>query len=138
MTGPSLSSDPQDLDALTLSHILLLRRNHSSPPDVFDESDKFKARWKHVHLLANEFWQRWTREYLPMLQERQKWLRQQPNFQVEDLVLMADKKTPRGRWPKALVEQTFPDSEDIVGQVVVRIVDGVYRRDVRKVWKRSC
>ena len=54
----SVSSDPQDLEALTTNHILLLRRNPSSPPDVFEESDKFKARWKHVHLLANEFWQR--------------------------------------------------------------------------------
>jgi len=45
---------------------------------------------------------------------------------------MADKNTPRGRWPKALVEQTFPDSEGIVRQVVVRTADGVYRRDVRK------
>ena len=127
-----VSSDPHDLDALTPNHILLLRRNPCSPPDVFDESDKFKARWKLVHLLADEFWQRLTKEYLPTLQERQKWLRQQPNFQVGDLVLMADKNTPRGRWPKALVEQTFPDSEGIVRQVVVRTADGVYRRDVRK------
>ena len=100
-----VSSDPQDLDALTPSHILLLRRNPSSP-GVFNESDQFRARWKLVHLLANEFWQRWTKEYLPTLQERQKWLRQQPNFGVGDLVLMADKNTPRGQWPKALVEQT--------------------------------
>lgn len=65
-----VSSNPQDLDALTPSHILLLRRNPCSSQDVFDESDKFKARWKLVHLLANEFWQRWTKEYLPTLQER--------------------------------------------------------------------
>ena len=127
-----VSSDPRDLDALTPSHILLLRRNPCSPPDVFNKSDQFKARWKLVHLLANEFWQRWTKEYLPTLQERQKWLRQQPNFEVGDLVLMADKNTPRGQWPKAFVEQTFPDSEGIVRQVVVRTADGVYRRDVRK------
>ena len=42
-----------------------------------------------------------------------------PNFQVGDLVLMADKNIPRGQWPKALVEQVFPDSEGIVRQVVV-------------------
>ena len=60
-----VSSDPQDLEALTPNHILLLRRNPSSAPDVFKESDKFKARWKHIHLLADHFWQRWTKEYLP-------------------------------------------------------------------------
>ncbi|XP_074632496.1 uncharacterized protein LOC141890859 [Acropora palmata] len=127
-----VSSDPQDLEALTPNHILLLRRNSSSAPDVFKESDKFKARWKHIHLLADHFWQRWTKEYLPTLQERQKWLRPQPNFEIGDLVLMADRNTPRGQWPKALVEQTFPDSEGLVRQVVIRTADGVYRRDVRK------
>ena len=40
-----VSSDPQDLEALTPNHILLLRRNSSSPPDKFEESDRFKARW---------------------------------------------------------------------------------------------
>ena len=129
-----VSDDPKDLEALTPNHILLLRRNPSSSPDVFEESDRFKARWKHVHLLANEFWQRWTREYLPTLQERQKWLQPKPNFKVGDLVLLADKNLSRGQWPKGLVGQTFraPDSEGMVRQVVVRIADGAYRRDVRK------
>jgi len=45
---------------------------------------------------------------------------------------MADKNTPRGQWPKALVKQVFPDSEGMVRQVVVRTADGVYRKDVRK------
>ena len=46
----SASSDPQDFEALMPNHILLLRRNQSFCLDVFEESDKFKARWKHVHL----------------------------------------------------------------------------------------
>ena len=136
----SVSSDPQDLEALAPNHVLLLRRNPSSPPDVFEESDKFKARLKHVHLLANEFWQRWTKEYLPTLHERQKWLCPKSNVGVGDLVLMADKNLPRGQWPKALAKQTFPDSEGMVRQVVVRTADGVYRGDVRKLLflQRSC
>lgn len=127
-----VSDDPKDLEALTPNHILLLHRNPSSSPDLFDESDRFKARWKHVHLLANEFWQRWTREYLPTLQERQKWLQPKPNYKVGDLVLLADKNLSQGQWPKGLVEQTYPDSEGMVRQVVVRTADGVYRRDVQK------
>ena len=128
-----VSIDLQDLEALTPNHILLMGRNPSSAPDVFNkESDKLKARWKRIHLLADHFSQRWTKEYLPTLQERQKWLRPQLNFGVGDLVLMADRKTPRGYWPKALAKQTFPDSEGLVRQVVIRTADGVYRRDVRK------
>ena len=129
-----VSSDPQDFEALTPNHILLSRRNPSSAPDVFKESDKFKARWKHIniHLLADHFWETWTKQYLTTLQERRRWLRPQPNFEVGDLVLMADRKTPRGQWSKALVGQTFSDSEGLVHQVVIRTADGVDRRVVRK------
>ena len=38
-----VSSDPQDLEALKPSHILLLRQNASLPPDTFEECDLFKA-----------------------------------------------------------------------------------------------
>lgn len=128
----SVSNDSNDLDALTPSHILLLRQNPCSAPDEFQDSNKYRARWKHVHLLANDFWRRWMKEYLPILQEHQRWLHRKPNFQAGDLVLVADRNTPRDQWPKALVKQIFPDSDGIVRRVIVRTAEGVYQRDVRK------
>lgn len=66
-----VSSDPGDSEALTPNHILLSRQNPRSAPCELEDSDKFQARWKHVHILSNEFRARWSKEYLPMLQERQ-------------------------------------------------------------------
>ena len=120
------------MDALTPNHILLLRQNQCTAPGEFGDMDRFQARWKHVHILANEFWQRWVKEYLPMLQERQKWLKQRPNVKVGDLVIMKDGHIPRGQWPKALVEETLPDSDGVVRQVLVRSTNGIFRRDIRK------
>ena len=127
-----VSSDPSDLEALTPNHILLLRQNPCSAPCELKDSDKFRARWKHVHILSNEFWTRWVKEYLPMLQERQKWLKQKRNFKVGDLVIMKDANLPRGQWPKALVQEIFPDSDGVVRQVLVKGAAGVFRRDIRK------
>ncbi|XP_044175355.1 uncharacterized protein LOC122958515 [Acropora millepora] len=127
-----VSSDSSDLEPLTPNHILLLRHNPCSAPIEFEDSDKFQARWKRVHILANEFWARWVKEYLPMLQERQNWLKQRRNFKVGDLVIMKDPNIPRGQWPKALVQETFPDSDGVVRQVLVMSATGVFRRDVRK------
>ena len=127
-----VSSDPSDLEPLTPNHILLLRHNPCSAPSEFEDSDKFQARWKRVHILANEFCARWVKEYLPMLQERQKWLKRRRNFKVGDLVIMKDTNIPRGQWPKALVQETLPDSDGVVRQVLVRSATGVFRRDVRK------
>ena len=128
-----VSADPKDLEALTPNHILLLRRNPASAPVEIDEADKYQARWKHVHLLANEFWQRWTKEYLPALQERQKWLQRKANLKVGDLVLVADKNIPRGQWPKALVTEVFPDADSVVRRVTVKTANGTYQRDVRQI-----
>ena len=57
-----VSIDPKDLEALTPNHILLLRQNPSTSAGEFESLDKFKARWKHVQMLADAFW-----EYLPLL-----------------------------------------------------------------------
>ena len=45
-----------------------------------------------------------------------------PNFSVGDLVLVVDKDVQRGRWPKGLIEEVFPDTEGIVRRVTVRRV----------------
>ena len=64
-----VSSDPDDLEALTANQMLLLRQNPCSVPCELEDSDKFQARWKQVHILAYEFWGRWVKEYLFMLQD---------------------------------------------------------------------
>jgi len=48
------------------------------------------------------------------------------------LVLLCDSNTPRGCWPKALVEECFPDKSGLVRRVRVRTANTVLRRDVRK------
>ena len=85
-----------------------------------------------MHILANKCWQRWVKEYLAILQERPKWLKQRLNFKVGDLVIMKDRHIPRGQWPKALAVETLPDSDGVVRQVFVRSADGVFRSDIQK------
>jgi hypothetical protein len=60
-------------------------------------------------------------------------LEKKPNFSVGDLVLVVDADVQRGRWPKGLIEEVFPDTEGIVRRVTVRTANGVYQRDVRKI-----
>ena len=49
--------------------------------------------------MANLFWKRWIREYLPLLQERQKRLKRKRNIRIGDVVLIVDPKAPRSSWP---------------------------------------
>lgn len=43
------------------------------------------------------------KEYLPSLQTRQKWALPWRNLAVNDLVLICDETSPRGRWPLGLI-----------------------------------
>ncbi|XP_068749394.1 uncharacterized protein [Montipora capricornis] len=61
-----VSDDVKDLNALTPNHLLLLRAENYSC-----------RRWRQVQYLSNVFWRRWTREYLPSQQQRQRWTKLQ-------------------------------------------------------------
>ena len=94
---------------------------------------KPSERWKQAQTIADMFWTRWIKEYIPTLQERQKWLYPKRNLAVGDLVLIVDESLPRGRWPLGLVEEVFPDAKGNVRRVVVRTAGAKrFRRDVRK------
>lgn len=60
------SSDPNDLEALTPNHLLLLKTVPSLPPEACQEADVYaRRRWKQVQYMSDLFWKRWVKEYLP-------------------------------------------------------------------------
>ena len=130
---PIVKASPNNggLASLTPNDLLLMRRNPSFSPDNASTKDIYAARWKQSNYLAGVFWKRWLREYLPLLRLRQKWLKPHRNINVGDLVLLVE-KSPRGEWPKAVVEKVFPGSDGHVREVVVRTAKSSYTRDVRK------
>ena len=86
----TVSSDPQDQESLTPNHLLLLRSESPMPPGLFRRDDQLsRRRWRQVQYLADIFWKRWSKEYLPLLQGRQKWLRPRRNLAVGDVVLVS-------------------------------------------------
>ena len=68
------SDDINDLEALTPNHFLLGRANRHLPMGVFTDHDLCsRKRWRQVQLLADHFWKRFRKEYLPSLTKRVKW-----------------------------------------------------------------
>lgn len=93
------------------------------PPGDFTDKDLYTKQWRQVQALANQFWTRWSREYLPSLQQRQKWTVPRRNLQVGDLVLLRDKQTVRNYWPMAIVMTTFPGKDGHVRKVEIKTTD---------------
>ncbi len=93
------SNDPNDLEPVSQNHLLLMKKLPIMPPGVFVKEDCYsRRRWRHIQYMADLFWSRWTREYLPLLQERQKWQKLKINFVPGDIVLILDNSAPRNSW----------------------------------------
>lgn len=130
----TMSSDPHDLEALTPNHVLLLKSKPVLPPGIFQKSDMYlRRRWKQAQYIADLFWKRWTREYLPLLQERQKWTDTKKNIQTGDIVLIVDATAPRGSWMLGRVLQTFQDGKGLVRSVKIKTKTSVLERPITKV-----
>jgi len=115
------NDDPDQLKPLTPSDLLLLEPNAALPPGLFDRADcVLRKRWRQAQFVADEFWNRFRREYLALLRLRTKWLKPGRNLAVGDLVLVSDAQLPRGMWPIAIVEAVFPGDDGVVRSARIR------------------
>lgn len=105
------------------------------PLRIFSKHDCYnKRRWRQIQYLADVFWRRWVREYLPSLQERQKWYKKQRNFAVDDIVLVHDDKKPRNSWPLGRILEVFANSRDgLVRSVKLRTSTSELVRPINKI-----
>ena len=107
-----VTCDLDDKQPLTPNHLLKPVTEKTFPPGLFSKSDVYaKRRWKQIQFLADEFWTRWQREYLPLLMSRQKWAHGRRNLSVGDLVLVVDQILPRNMWCTGVVETVRHDRE---------------------------
>lgn len=128
-----LSQDPNDLEALTPNHLLLLKGKPILPPGLFNKDEAYaRRRLKQCQYISDLFWKRWIREYLPLLQERQKWKQQKRNFVPGDLVMVMDSSAPRGSWILGRITETFPDKRGLVRVVRLRTKTSIIERPVTK------
>lgn len=129
-----VSDDPQDLNALTPNHLLLLRSNTTFSPGLFSKHDQYvRRRWKQIQYMTDQFWKRWVKEYLPILQERQKWFTPKRNLANGDIVLVADKgSVPRNVWPIGRVIQLNYGRDALVRSVRIKTMNGELVRPIDK------
>ncbi|KAK3106560.1 hypothetical protein FSP39_022546 [Pinctada imbricata] len=128
----SVTDDPNDMRALTPNHLLLLRPGEHFPPGVFVKTDNYvRRRWRQIQYLANIFWTRWIKEYMPLLQTRQKWLQPKDNPKVGDIVLIVD-NGPRNSWNLGRIIEILNKKDDVVRVVKVKTGSSVLTRPITK------
>ena len=125
-----LSDDINDFEAFTSNHFLTGTANPNllicpveKPGDIVN-----KRKWKAVQVALESFWQRWIREYLPIITTRKKWNIPTRNFVVGDLVLIADKNIPRSNWLLARITEIHRSKDNVVRVVKLKTKFGTYTR----------
>jgi len=129
----AVSDSPDDLEALTANHFLTVRTRADSGVPT-DGGLNSRKRWQQVQYLANCYWKRWLREYLPSLQSRPKWTAIRRNLKVGDLVMIADDSTQRCKWPLARVTQVNRGADGYVRSAEVRTSKSRLTRPIVKIY----
>ena len=106
--------DVEDVLALTPSDLLLLRPLAEPETSRLANLCSYTRRWRQAKQLADTFWRRWTRAYLPTLQWRSKWCEQKRNFKPGDVVIIVSDGLKRAHWPLGRVKEVHPDQEGVV------------------------
>jgi transposase InsO family protein len=130
-----VSNDPADLEALTPNHFLRMGTDVGPTiPGKYEDRDMFlRKEWRKAQRMADQFWERWVREYLPTLIRREKWHDTAKPIMVDDVVIVVDDQLPRNNWTKGIITGTFPGKDGIVRAVDVKTTTGTFRRPVAKI-----
>ena len=129
-----VSSDVNDLEALTPNHFLHGNRNVCLP--YLPCAEKFvdhRKLFRQTQAYENLIWDRFRKEYLTTLNNRQK-LRSTANETLKegDLVWLIKDSDQRGYYHVGRVMETIDGSDGVSLSAIVRLNDGVYNRPVVK------
>ena len=129
-----VSSDVNDLEALTPNHFLLGNKNVCLPylPRVEEFVDHRKL-FRQTQAYANLIWDRFRKEYLSTLNNWQKWQSTANETLKEgDLVCLIEDSDKRGYRIIGRVTETISGSDVVIRSARVRTNDGVYKGPVVK------
>lgn len=129
-----MTTDPNDLTAITPGHFLIGDALLSAPDQIIESGNiSVASRWQLVQRMFQSISLRWKSEYLCRLQQRPKWTRQIRNIEVNDLVLIKDINISPSNWPLARVTEIHPGADGLVRVVTVRTSNSTLKRSITKV-----
>ncbi|KAA5655205.1 transposase family protein [Pseudomonas aeruginosa] len=126
-----LSSDPHDLESLTPGHFLIGQPLNALPEyPLSDIKPGRLRRYQMLQQMSQDFWKRWSLEYLHLLQQRFKWTDRTSPPHVGDLVLVKDANLPPLRWRRGRIVNLFPGKDGTPRSAEVLVGDSVLKRAV--------
>jgi hypothetical protein len=104
---------------------------HVIPPVPVGIGANLRISWQKSREIVDEYWRRWSEEYIAMLQDRKKWKVSTPDLKLGQLVLLTSDDQPRDHWRLGIIDKLEAGCDNHVRQVTVRMANG-------KLFKRHC
>ncbi|KYN21881.1 hypothetical protein ALC57_05735, partial [Trachymyrmex cornetzi] len=125
----SLSSDPNDLLALSPAHYLLGKPLNTLPEGNLSSVPANRlSTWQHITKVRQDFWTRWNLEYLNELQRRSKWNKDGPELKIGAIVLVKDKGLPCAHWSLGRISALHPGEDGISRVATIKTTSGEVKR----------
>ncbi|XP_063993427.1 uncharacterized protein LOC135171065 [Diachasmimorpha longicaudata] len=128
-----ISSDPNDVIALTPGHFLIGDSlTNLRGPNFSQTSTNRLSSWQHIQKLKQDFWSRWHREYISELSLRSKWVKGEHFIKEGTIVLIKEDNLPAQQWALGRVIHAHPGKDNMLRTVTLKTAKGIFDRSVKK------
>ncbi|XP_063917191.1 uncharacterized protein LOC135132905 [Zophobas morio] len=125
-----LSSDPNDLEALTPGHFLI-GEALTAPVEINLDDVRLNrlSRWQMVEKMRQHFWKRWSREYVVQLQQRNKWKIETAAVQPGAMVLLVEDGLPPLHWPLGRIQEVHHGNDGLCPWTMTKTCEGAFQKN---------
>lgn len=124
-----MSADPNDLLPLSPAHFLVGRSLTAPITEQLTEIPVHRlTRYQRLEQIKQNFWNRWSKEYISEMQTRSKWRENKPDLQPNTLVVIKEDNSPPLKWSLGRIISTQPGKDGVSRVADIRTTSGVIRR----------
>lgn len=89
-------------------------------------------RWQLCQRMLQDFWKRWSQEYLAQFLQRHKWTKQTPEPKIGDVALVKELDLPPAKWVLGKVVALHPGMDNVTRVVTLRCKNSEIKRRTSK------
>ncbi|XP_039746104.1 uncharacterized protein LOC120623888 [Pararge aegeria] len=128
-----VSSNSEDPYPLTPGHFLIGEPVILVPENNYEGSNiTTLQRWHLAQKLVQDFWRRWSAEYLTKFYHRHKWSYQTAEPRVGDVVLVKEDNLPPARWLYGIITQKHTGPDGLTRVVSLKCKKTIIKRSTSK------
>ena len=128
-----IPNDSDDGSYLCPNDMLLGQASSAVQQGLFRETRNPLQRLEFVQKIVDTFWRRWTQDIFPSLVPGKKWNAEKRTVRVDDVVIMEDSNSVRGKWTIGRIISAYPGKDGRVQNVKVNMPTSEYQRPITKI-----